>query len=132
MTTRKRTVDHRPLVGYKTKGKLFKPARGKSIADTATVHPLAVANGVAEDVNSHFGKDVLTRKHVARLVAHAEMIYANNPKFHDELRSAEAREVLWSFMQHWAAAMLLREMPEYGRDLPHSYLEGVPLWKARR
>lgn len=122
----------RPRIGY-LNGKLFKPAKNKGMLDDmkAIVHHYAVADGVSEDVNRFFDKEVMSRKDADRLAAHAEMIYAHNPAFKKKMRTSDGRDYLYGFMQHWASSMLLQEKPEYGSRLPQSFRSGgVPLWQS--
>lgn len=111
-----------PKIGCLPDGTEFRPQAGKGISYRTGILPNAVVDGVVDEVNHLLDAEVLTREHADRLVAHAEMLYANNATFNKKItNNAKGRDNLHAFMRHWAAALLKAEHPREFKKLPPGF-----------
>lgn len=63
----------------------------------------------------------------SELVTRAHTVYTANKTWARKLRGRNGREVLYSFMRHWLAAILHKHTPGIYRVLPKSFANGQPL-----
>jgi hypothetical protein len=92
------------------------------------LRPRAVSEAVWEEV-SVWLEQPLPRRWLRELIAEANTVYANNPRFRRKLRANDdsGRESLWVFTRHWLAALIHERRPHLHRRLPASYNRGHPL-----
>jgi hypothetical protein len=92
------------------------------------LRPRAVAEAVWEEA-SVWLNEPLPHRWLRELIAEANTIYANNPRFRRKLRGNgdTGREWLWMFTRHWLAALLHERRPHLHRRLPASYNTGDSL-----
>ena len=92
------------------------------------LRPRAVAEAVWGEA-SVWLEQPLPRRWLRELIAEANTIYANNPRFRRKLRANgdSGREWLWVFTRHWLAALIHERRPHLHRRLPASYNAGGAL-----
>lgn len=92
------------------------------------LRPHAVAEAVWEEASQWLDQP-LPRRWLRELIAEANTIYANNPRFRGKLRvdGDSGREWLWVFTRHWLAALIHERRPHLHRRLPASYNAGAAL-----
>jgi len=92
------------------------------------LRPRAVAEAVWEEAGLWLDQP-LPRRWLRELIAEANSVYANNPRFRRKLRANgnTGRDWLWVFTRHWLAALTKERRPHLHMRLPASFNTGQPL-----
>jgi hypothetical protein len=87
-----------------------------------------MARCVVEDLSRFLGV-ALPARCIARLAAQARTTYAHSASFRQKIKrpGERGRDCLYLFLQHWLAAALYRDCPDFYDRLPHGYATGQPL-----
>ena len=97
-----------------------------SIERDTSLLPQVIADSVCLEVATYLqSKNLMS--YTEQLVGRAKNTYAVNERWRRQLQRQNGRDVLYSFMRHWLAALLKKEQPRLFAELPASFTNGEPL-----
>jgi len=97
-----------------------------SIEQETALLPQVIADSVCLEAATYLQSEKLMG-YTGQLVGRAENTYAVNARWRRQLQRQDGRDVLYSFMRHWLAALLKKEQPRLFAELPPSFANGQQL-----
>jgi len=98
-----KTPDHPKSVASKRRS-----APVKSIEESTSLIPIAMAEAVVEKASRLLDVDLYNTEFPAMLVKYAEEIFQHNADFRKKVKATSGRDYLWMYMQHWLPSFLMK------------------------